>query len=135
MRVLFSAPDEPPEELCGTILGNGIPLQKALRLGLFDYFVSINRPQTSMLPRTVLRRVIETNVANWMEMVEQLPQFELAADPAKLFRCCYRSVWRALLLEWKARLLLAWGRTPEETEFPSGFDPWIDLPEGDSKKA
>lgn len=103
-----------------------LDLDKLKRV-LFDYFVSEDRPQTYVLPRSILRETIETSISHMVGVGEQFPKFELETDASKFINCCYGSIWRALLLEWKARLILAAGGTPDDSKLPRGFDPWIDL--------
>jgi hypothetical protein len=127
MRLTFSIPNEPSPELCRAMLTYGASDPDKLKRVLFDFFVSVDRPQTYILPRTVVRKTVETCVSHTMDISREFPKFSLETDSSKLIRCCYASVWRALLLEWKSRLILASGRTPADSELPSGFDPWIDL--------
>jgi hypothetical protein len=127
MRVIFSVPSEAPPELCQAILAQGMLDPDKLKRVLFDYFVSEDRPQTFVLPRSILRETIETSISHMIGATEEFPKFELGTDASKFIRCCYASIWRALLLEWKARLILAIGGKPADSEFPHGVDPWIDL--------
>jgi hypothetical protein len=127
MRVIFSVPSEPSPELCQAILAHGTLHPDKLKRALFDYFVSEARPQTFVLPRSILRETIETSISHMMSVTEEFPKFELGTDASKFIRCCYKSIWRGLLLEWKSRLILATGGKPADSELPHGFDPWIDL--------
>jgi hypothetical protein len=127
VRITFSIPTEPSPELHQAILADGVLDLDKLKRALFDYFVSEDRPQTYILPRSILRETIETSISNMMGVAEEFPKFGMKADASKFIQCCYGSIWRALLLEWKARLILAAGSKPDHSELPGGFDPWIDL--------
>lgn len=127
MRLIFSIPTEPSPELYQTILTDGAADVEKLKHALFAYFVSVDRPQTYVLPRSVVRNTVETSIAHTLGVSREFPKFALGTDPSKLIRSCYASVWRALLLEWKARLILASGKTSATSPLPRGFDPWIDL--------
>lgn len=127
MRVMFSVPSKPSPELCQAILAHGTLDPDKLKRVFFDYFVSEDRPQTYVLPRSILRNTIETSISHMVDVGEKFPKFELRTDASKFIRCCYKSIWGALLLEWKARLILASGGKPDDSEIPHGFDPWVDL--------
>ena len=128
MRVIFSVPTEPPPELCQAILAPGPLDPDKLKRKLFAYFVSEDRPQTYVLPRSIVRGTIEKSITHVMEAAKEFPKFELETDVAKFTRACYKEIWRALLVEWKARLIVATGIKPGDAERPNGSDPWIDLP-------
>jgi hypothetical protein len=128
MRITFFIPNEPPPELTQAIRRQGVLDPDKLKQILFDYFVSEDRPQTYVLPRSILREKIEGCIGHMLDVAKEFPTFELETDASKFITCCYESIWRALLLEWKARMIMACGRKPADTELPRGFDPWIDLP-------
>jgi hypothetical protein len=123
---MFSVPSKPPPELC-QLLSKHVHDPDKLKWALFDYFVCEDHPQTYVLPRSVLRETIESSISHMIEAAKEFPKFRLATDASKFITCCYESIWRALLLEWKARLILARGRKPADSELPNGFEPWIDL--------
>jgi hypothetical protein len=127
MRVHFSVPNEPPAELCQAISATDACDPDKLKRKLFAYLVSEDRPQTYVLPRSILRETIETSIAHMMNVAKEFPQFELGTDATKFVKCRYETIWRALLTEWKVRLIVACGKRPCETERPRDFDPWIDI--------
>lgn len=130
MRVIFSVPSQPPPELSEAILAHGALDPDKLKRVFFDYFISEERPQTYILPRSILRETIETSISRIIGVSKEFPKFGLGSDASKFIRCCYESIWRSLLREWKARLILACGGKPATSEIPRGFDPWVDLPVG-----
>lgn len=131
MRLTFSIPDEPSSELYEMTLKDPKMLPDRIKDALFDYFCSVDRPQTYILPRNLVRRTVDECVSHYMEILEKFPKFSLDTNRPKFVRCCYGSIWRTLLLEWKSRLILATGRTAADSELPSGFDPWLDLSSSD----
>jgi hypothetical protein len=81
-----------------------------------------------MLPRDIIRRAVVDEIESLCQTMLEFPVFDLYRDRKKFIRCCYRNVWRSLLGEWKARLLLATGKKPNQIEnFPVGSEPVLEL--------
>ena len=109
-------------------LRNDAAFTEALRRAMYAYFIAFARPQTAMLPRNLIDRTIVEAIANLCQTALVFPVFRVEHRKAKFVRCCYGKVWRRILSEWQARLLLAFGKKPGEVTLPVGFDPWLDLP-------
>jgi hypothetical protein len=100
---------------------------EALRLTMYRYFISFQRPQTAVLPRNLIDRTIVEAISYFCEMALVFPVFRLEHRKAKFVRCCYGKVWHSILREWQGRLLLALGNRPGKVTLPRGFHPWLDL--------
>src|SRR5438105_3308688 len=123
-RIPFTVPEEPPKRLLALSSKPAHRFTESLKFALFNYFVSYDRPQTAMLPREILRRTIVAEIESMCQTMLVFPVFDLYRDRKKFIRCCYHNVWRKLLLEWRARLLLAMGRKPKEIKkFQWGSEP------------
>lgn len=86
-----------------------------------------------MLPRSVIKDAVDEALKRHVKVSNEFPVFQLESDQRKFARCCYSSIWRTLLGEWKARLVFAVGSGPKRQTIPAGFDPWIDIevPDGE----
>ena len=127
MRIPFAVSAEPPPDLLIAFADAQIhdaTFRDRFQQALSDYFTSSSQPQTFMLPRNLVKRTVIDAIAHFQQTATKFPKFEVDTHPKKFVRCCYRKVWRTLLDEWKARLLLAAGKTPA---IPSTFDPWLDI--------
>ena len=127
-RIPFRIPKEPPAAIMRVRTCDDAAFTEALRRAMFAYFVAFERPQTAMLPRNLVDRTIVEAIAYLCETALVFPVFRLEHRKAKFVRCCYGKVWRRILSEWQARLLLALGKKPGEVTLPLGVDPWLDLP-------
>lgn len=127
MRVFFSVPSEAPSQLYEAISEDGVLDAAKLKLLLFRYFVSEDLPQTYILPRSILREVIDKSISHMSAYEKEFPEFGLLNDARKFVKCSYDDIWGVLVKEWKARLISACGHKPGEVELPRGFDPWLDL--------
>ncbi len=127
-RIVFSVPEEPPKRLLAVANLPESEFTEALARRMHAYFISIQRPQTAMLPRNLVARTILEAIEDLCQTMLVFPIFQLDTQRGKFVRCCYRKVWRSLLREWQARLLCAVGKSPRKTELPYPLKAELYLP-------